>query len=83
MLEGGSRSDAGSDDASGSLFRRCVADADAATSCPGPSPRRALLGLRERNRIGDEVMVAMLRETDLAARATEGNALPGAGAPNP
>lgn len=45
--------------------------------------RQALMRLRERDRIGDEVLVEMLRETDLAARAAEGDALPGAGPPNP
>ncbi len=45
--------------------------------------RRALLRLREGDRIGDEVMVRMLREMDLAARAAEGDALPGTGPPNP
>ena len=39
--------------------------------------------LRERDRIGDEVLARMLRETDLTARAAEGDALPGAGSPNP
>jgi CPA1 family monovalent cation:H+ antiporter len=39
--------------------------------------------LREEDRIGDERLVAMLRETDLLARAAEGDALPGAGPPNP
>ncbi|HEY8381557.1 MAG TPA: cation:proton antiporter [Microvirga sp.] len=47
------------------------------------SARHALLRLRERNEIGDEVLVSMLRETDLTSRATEGDALPGAGPPNP
>jgi NhaP-type Na+/H+ or K+/H+ antiporter len=45
--------------------------------------RQALLRLRERDRIGDEVLIRMLRETDLTARAAEGDALPGAGPPNP
>jgi hypothetical protein len=39
--------------------------------------------LRERDRIGDEVLVRMLREADLTSRAAEGDALPGAGPPNP
>jgi hypothetical protein len=34
------------------------------------------LRLREQNRIGDEVLISMLREADLASRAAEGNALP-------
>jgi len=47
--------------------------------------RRALLGLRETDRIGDEVLRKMLREADLKARAAEGPAaaLPGAAPPNP
>jgi CPA1 family monovalent cation:H+ antiporter len=47
--------------------------------------RRALLELRETDRIGDEVLRKMLREADLKARAAEGAAaaLPGAGPPNP
>jgi CPA1 family monovalent cation:H+ antiporter len=45
--------------------------------------RRALLALRRRNEIGDEVLLRMLRETDLHARASEENVLPGAGPPNP
>ena len=45
--------------------------------------RRAVLGLRAENRIGDEVAREMLRETDLHQRATEESPLPGAGPPNP
>lgn len=45
--------------------------------------RQALLRLREEDRIGDEVLVEMLRETDLQSRAAEGDALPGSGPPNP
>jgi CPA1 family monovalent cation:H+ antiporter len=45
--------------------------------------RQALLKLRERDRIGDEVLTRMLRETDLMSRTAEGDALPGAGPPNP
>lgn len=45
--------------------------------------RRALLALRKENRIGDEVLRAMLREVDLRSRAAEGGTLPGAGPPNP
>ena len=45
--------------------------------------RQALLLLRERDRIGDEVLVRMLRETDLSSRVSEKDALPGAGPPNP
>ncbi len=45
--------------------------------------RQALVRLRETDRIGDEVLVAMLRETDLVARAAEGDAMPGSGPPNP
>ncbi len=47
--------------------------------------RRASLELRERDRIGDEVLHKTLREADLRARADQGPAaaLPGAGPPNP
>ncbi|HEX2527342.1 MAG TPA: cation:proton antiporter [Geminicoccus sp.] len=45
--------------------------------------RQALVRLREQDRIGDETMVRMLRETDLLSRAAEGDALPGSGPPNP
>lgn len=45
--------------------------------------RGALLRLREQDRIGDEMLIRMLRETDLTSRAAEGDALPGAGPPNP
>lgn len=63
---------------------------EAAKASPGKehangfdAARQALLHLRERNAIGDEVLISMLRETDLTSRAAEGNALPGAGPPNP
>jgi CPA1 family monovalent cation:H+ antiporter len=45
--------------------------------------RRELVRLREGDQIGDEVLTGMLRETDLVARASEGDALPGSGPPNP
>jgi CPA1 family monovalent cation:H+ antiporter len=45
--------------------------------------RQELLALRKTDQIGDEVLIGMLRETDLSARASEGNALPGGGPPNP
>ena len=45
--------------------------------------RQALVRLREEDRIGDEVLRRMLRETDLRERVGEGDALPGAGPPNP
>jgi hypothetical protein len=45
--------------------------------------RQALLRLRECDRIGDEVLVRMLRKTDLTSRAAEGDALGSAGPPNP
>jgi CPA1 family monovalent cation:H+ antiporter len=50
---------------------------------PHQPARQALLALRVDNRIGDEVLTRMLRETDLNARASEENVLPGAGPPNP
>ena len=45
--------------------------------------RKALLKLRERDHIGDEVLDEKMRETDLRERVTEKSALPGAGPPNP
>jgi hypothetical protein len=67
--------------------RRAMAAAAAAPSRKHvnsfDAARQALLRLREQNRIGDEVLISMLREADLASRAAEGNALPGAGPPNP
>lgn len=64
-----------------------VARAALREACAGPqgfdAARKALLALRGRNRIGDETLIEMLRETDLAARAAEGRALPGAGPPQP
>jgi NhaP-type Na+/H+ or K+/H+ antiporter len=72
---------------------RAMADAHTRTingpnAAPAPvaafdAERRALFALRQENRIGDEVLLKMLRETDLRARATERSALPGAGPPNP
>lgn len=63
---------------------------EAALASPGKehangfdAARQALLRLREQNRIGDETLIGMLRETDLTSRAAEGDALPGAGPPNP
>ncbi len=67
--------------------RRAVEEALEDPAPAGPdgfaAARRALVALRERDGIGDEVLTAMLRETDLVARAREGDALPGAGPPNP
>jgi CPA1 family monovalent cation:H+ antiporter len=45
--------------------------------------RQELMRLREQDRIGDETMVGMMRETDLTARAAENEPLPGAGPPQP
>jgi hypothetical protein len=45
--------------------------------------RRALVGLRERDEIGDEALRRLLREADLRKRAGEGDASPGAPPPNP
>ena len=45
--------------------------------------RQELMRLREQDRIGDETMVGMMRETDLNARAAENDPLPGAGPPQP
>ena len=45
--------------------------------------RQALLSLREADRVGDEVLSSVLKEVDLSERVAEGDALPGAGPPNP
>lgn len=69
------------------LGRRAMEKAVAApgTDCADgfDAARVALLQLRSRDQIGDEVLIELLRETDLTARASEGDALPGAGPPNP
>ncbi len=44
---------------------------------------QALIGLRENDEIGDDVLRRLLRETDLRKRAGEGDASPGAPPPNP
>lgn len=58
-------------------------EANGAETAPHDAARRSLLALRERDVIGDEVLARMMRETDLNARASEENVLPGAGPPNP
>jgi CPA1 family monovalent cation:H+ antiporter len=45
--------------------------------------RQELMRLREQDRIGDETMAGIMRETDLSARAAENEPLPGAGPPQP
>ncbi|SDC24292.1 cation:proton antiporter domain-containing protein [Belnapia rosea] len=45
--------------------------------------RRALLGLREHDELGDEALRRLLREADLRKRASESDASPGAAPPNP
>jgi CPA1 family monovalent cation:H+ antiporter len=87
VVAGADLSDQGEREREQALARRAVEDALAS---PGrehangfDAARQALMHLREEDRIGDERLVAMLRETDLLARAAEGDALPGAGPPNP
>lgn len=63
--------------------RRATAEAAGEDAAGFDAERRALVRLRERNEIGDEVMRRQLRETDLRDRVTEGDASPGAGPPNP
>mgnify|MGYP002715636055 CR=1 FL=1 len=61
-----------------------VGDAEGSAPINGfDAERLVLLRLREDDRIGDEVLRRMLRETDLRSRASEKSALPGAGPPNP
>ncbi len=77
----------GEEDHEVELARRTVEEAGRRTSESDAdahdAARQALLALRRRNEIGDEVLIRMLRETDLHARASEENVLPGAGPPNP
>lgn len=60
-----------------------VADQASVENSLHAEARKALLALRKRDAIGDEVLLRMLRETDLNARASEENVLPGSGPPNP
>jgi len=77
--------DEGEEDREVDLARATIREAAASRSPDEPhrSARQALLALRADDRIGDEVLTRMLRETDLDARAAEENVLPGAGPPNP
>jgi CPA1 family monovalent cation:H+ antiporter len=45
--------------------------------------RQKLVEMREEDAIGDEVMTKMMREADLAERASQKEVLPGAGPPQP
>jgi CPA1 family monovalent cation:H+ antiporter len=61
-----------------------AAEAPAAeTATPHDAARKSLIDLRARDAIGDEVLIKMLREIDLSARASEQDVLPNAGPPNP
>jgi NhaP-type Na+/H+ or K+/H+ antiporter len=66
-----------------SAMREASEMPDAEHASSHDAARQVLVSLRERNVIGDEVLVRMLRETDLHARAAQENALPGAGPPQP
>jgi CPA1 family monovalent cation:H+ antiporter len=66
-----------------SAMRKASEAPDAEHASSHDAARQVLVSLRERNTIGDEVLVRMLRETDLHARAAQENALPGAGPPQP
>ncbi len=66
-----------------SAMRKASEAPDAKHASSHDAARQVLVSLRERDVIGDEVLVRMLRETDLHARAAEENALPGAGPPQP
>jgi CPA1 family monovalent cation:H+ antiporter len=87
VVAGAGLSDEGERERERALARRIVEDALAAPGAEHANgfdaARQALVRLREEDRIGDERLVAMLREVDLMARASEGDALPGAGPPNP
>jgi CPA1 family monovalent cation:H+ antiporter len=86
-VERAALSDAKEAQREGDVAREAMARALGASDPGSPESfaeaRRQLVRLRENDRIGDEVLTGMLRETDLVARASEGNALPGAGPPNP
>ena len=75
--------DEGEEDREVECARSAIAEAAEHEANPHDAARQALLALRERDLIGDEVLIRMLRETDLNARASEENVLPGAGPPNP
>jgi NhaP-type Na+/H+ or K+/H+ antiporter len=79
--------DEGEEDEEVERARQAIEAAASAAGGPHAKPhdaaRKALLALRETNAIGDEVLIRMLRETDLNARAAEENVMPGAGPPNP
>jgi CPA1 family monovalent cation:H+ antiporter len=64
-------------------MRDDAASRDDANGSGTDAARQRLLRMREDNSIGDEVMTSMMREVDLAARAAEKDALPGAGTPQP
>ena len=87
VVSGADLSDEGEREREQDLARRAVEDAltspEREHANGFDAARQALVRLREEDRIGDERLVAMLRETDLLARAAEGDALPGAGPPNP
>ena len=63
--------------------REGVAGGEAAHPEGLAAERRTLLGLRERDEIGDETLRNLLREMDLRRRAAEGDAEPGAPPPRP
>ena len=64
-------------------IRSAVETPRPAEANPFDAARHVLMRLREKNEIGDEVLARMMRETDLNARASEEDALPGAGPPQP
>ncbi len=86
-VAGAGLSDEGGRERERDLARRAV---EGALAQPGrehanvyDAARQVLVRIREEDRIGDERLVAMLREVDLMARASEGDTLLGAGPPNP
>jgi CPA1 family monovalent cation:H+ antiporter len=78
-------SDEGEEEREEEKARAAISEAAANPQQDGvhDSVRQVLTELRERDEIGDEVLLRMLRETDLHARASEKDVLPGAGPPNP
>lgn len=88
VVERASLSDQSEEEAEENAARKAMLAAapalpDAGAANGFDAARQALLRLRRDNRIGDEVLLKMLRETDLQHRAAEGNTLPGSGPPNP
>ena len=84
-VRAGALGDEGEEQGEHALAERTAVEAARGEQDGHNAARRSLLKLREENRIGDEMLRKMLRETDLSARAAEGSAaaLPSANPSNP